>query len=255
MTTQELIAAVRARIDEQADVSLIPTALILEQASLAQTEFARSTLVLYDVSTATIAANDRWLALPSNLFVLKTVIFNGKQLRPISASELDFGYYSLANSSSLTSENTNRFGAWRETAGTPKFVVNDMHASQVRFVPYPSVSGEVSIEGYIVPPDLFFEESGTNPELTVNPQIPEVYHEVLLAGTLLRLFMLLDIDIYNQGKAQLYNAQWIQGIQDAQNNLRTSLRRQIRIMDLPMGFAYDSSVVQLNGTQPTKVAQ
>jgi hypothetical protein len=255
VTTQELIAAVRARIDEQADVSLIPTALILEQASLAQTEFARSTLALYDVSTATIAANDRWLALPSNLFVLKTVIFNGKQLRPISASELDFGYYSLANSSSLTSENTNRFGAWRETAGTPKFVVNDMHASQVRFVPYPSVSGEVSIEGYIVPPDLFFEESGANPELTVNPQIPEVYHEVLLAGALLRLFMLLDIDVYNQGKAQLYNAQWIQGIQDAQNNLRTSLRRQIRIMDLPMGFAYDSSVVQLNGTQPTKVAQ
>jgi hypothetical protein len=130
-----------------------------------------------------------------------------------------------------------------------------MHASQVRFVPYPSVSGEVSIEGYIVPPDLFFEESGANPELTVNPQIPEVYHEVLLAGTLLRLFMLLDIDIYNQGKAQLYNAQWIQGIQDAQNNLRTSLRRQIRIMDLPMGFAYDSSAVQLNGAQPTKVAQ
>lgn len=242
MTTQELIAAVRARIDEQADVSLIPTALILEQASLAQTEFARSTLALYDVSTATVAANDRWLALPSNLFVLKTVIFNGKQLRPISASELDFGYYSLANSTSLTSENTNRFGAWREATGTPKFVVNDMHASQVRFVPYPSVSGEVSIEGYVAPPGLFFEESGANPELTVNPQIPEVYHEVLLAGTLLRLFMLLDIDIYNQGKAQLYSVQWVQGVQEAQNNLRTNLRRQVRVMDLPMGFAYDNKL-------------
>jgi hypothetical protein len=117
-----------------------------------------------------------------------------------------------------------------------------MHASQVRFVPYPSVSGEVSIEGYVAPPGLFFEESGANPELTVNPQIPEVYHEVLLAGTLLRLFMLLDIDIYNQGKAQLYSVQWVQGVQEAQNNLRTNLRRQVRVMDLPMGFAYDNKL-------------
>lgn len=250
MNTQELIAAVRARMDDQVHVQLISTALLLEQASLVQTEFALKTLALYGVTTATVVANDKWLTLPSNLIVLKTVLFNGNQLRPISASELDFGYYSLSNYTSLVDENTSRFGTWREAAGTPKFVVNDMHVSQVRFVPYPTTGGTVSIEGYIVPSALYYDETGLHPELTVNPQIPSVYHEVLLAGTLLRLFMLFDVDIFNQGKAQLYNAQWIQGVQEAQNNLRTSLRRQVRIMDLPMGFTYDASTKQVGSTQP-----
>lgn len=242
MTTQELIAAVRARMDDQTSVPLVSTELLLEQASLVQTEFALRTLALYDIKSATVVANDKWLSLPSNMIVLKTVVFNGNQLRPISTSELDFGYYSLAAQTSILNENTNRFGAWREATGAPKFVVNDMHASQVRFVPYPSVGGTVSIEGYITPPVLYYDETGTHPELTVNPQIPAAYHEVLLAGTLLRLYVLFDVDIFNQGKAQLYTMQWVQGVQEAQNNLRTSLRRQVRIMDLPMGFAYDNKL-------------
>lgn len=249
MTTQELIAAVRARMDDLASVPLVSTALILEQASLTETEFALKTLALYGVTTISVAAGAKWLTLPSNLFVLKTVIFNGNQLRPISTSELDFGYYSFSNS--LTSENTSRFASWREAVGVPRFVVNDMHASQVRFVPYTSNAGTADVEGYIVPAKLYFDESGTHPELTVNPQIPVVYHEILLAGTLLRLFMLLDVDVYNQGIAQLYNALWVQGVQEAQNNLRTNLRRQVRIMDLPMGFAYDAGTKQVSNEQPT----
>jgi hypothetical protein len=52
---------------------------------------------------------------------------------------------------------------------------------------------------------------------------------------------LFDVDIFNSSKAQIYGMQWTQGLVEAQNNLRTSLRRQVRIMDLPRGFAFDTS--------------
>jgi hypothetical protein len=62
--------------------------------------------------------------------------------------------------------------------------------------------------------------------------------------------MQTDIDTFNQGKAQLYSTVWYQGIAEAQNNLRTSLRRQVRLMELPRGFVFDSlGVKQENSEQ------
>ena len=238
MNTAELITAIRVRFDDVATPTLVSTATILEQASLTQTEFARATLVLYDVISDTITAGEPWLDLPSNLFVVKAVIFNGSQLRPISASELDFGYYSFNNV-----ENATRFGGWRTATGTPKFVITDMHHDKVRLVPYPTANGTVSIEGYVAPSALV-EGTVTPPVTAVDPQIPEVYHELLIAGTLLRLYSLFDVDIFNSSKAQVYLKQWYDGVAEAQNNLRTSLRRQIRIMDLPRGFVFDSMAPQ-----------
>lgn len=235
MTTQELIAAIRVRLDDQVVPYLVPTATILEQLSLTQTEFARSTLALFSVATGTITAANPWLTLPTDMFLVKVVILNGLQLRAVTSSELDFGYYTFNNV-----ENEGSFGNWRAATGTPKFIVVDMYADRVRLVPTPISSATASVEGFIVPPDVFYDGVAT----TVNPQIPEVYHEVLMAGTLLRLYMLFDADILNPSKAQLYAAQWQQGLVEAQNILQTPLRRQIRLMELSRGFSYLTAPVE-----------
>lgn len=229
MTTQELIAAIRVRLDDQIVPYLASTATILEQLSLTQTEFARSTLALFSVASGTITAANPWLTLPTDMFLVKVVILNGLQLRAVTSSELDFGYYTFNNV-----ENEGSFGGWRAATGTPKFIVVDMYSDKVRLVPTPISNATVSVEGFIVPPDVFYDGVGT----TVNPQIPEVYHEILMAGTLLRLYMLFDADVLNPSKAQLYAAQWQQGLVDAQNILQTPLRRQMRLMELSRGFSY-----------------
>ena len=228
MTSEELIAAVRVRFDDENIPLLASTSTILEQASMAQVEFARSTLVLYDVVSSSITSGDYWLTLPANFFVLKSIILNGLQLRPITMSELDFGYFTFGT------ENAQRFSNWRAATGTPRFAVTDMYPDKIRLVPYPNANGTVSIEGYVYPADL------TLGPPAVDPQIPEVYHELLITGTLLRLNMQTDIDIRNPGMVQLYSTVWYQGIKEAQNNLRTALRRQVRVMELPRGFSFDT---------------
>lgn len=239
MTSAELLAAVRVRFDDVTPPYFASDATILEQASLAQVEFARATLALYDVVSETITGNDPWLTLPSNFFVLKTVILNGKQLRPITVSELDFGYFTFAV------ENSNRFSDWREAKGTPKFVITDMYPDKVRLVPYLATNATVSMEGYVAPSAL---------TLGVDPQIPEVYHELLVVGTLLRLNSQTDVDTFNPAKILLYSTQWYQGIAEAQNNLRTSLRRQVRVMEIPRGFAFDTGVQKQENTSERPVA-
>lgn len=241
MTSAELIAAVRVRFDDEATPYLVSDATILAQATLAESEFAKSTLALYNVSTAEVEAGDLWLALPSNMFVLKTVILNGNQLRPVSISELDFGYFTFSST-----ENSQRFSNWRTATGTPRFVVTDMHPDQVRLVPYPNVDYTVDIEGYVTSSSLALP-TGV-PPVGVDPQIPEAYHELLVIGTLFRLNMQTDIDTFNQGKAQLYSTVWYQGIAEAQNNLRTSLRRQLRLMELPRSFLFDTGSIRQEST-------
>lgn len=233
MNSAELITAVRIRFDDVVTPYLASDATILGQASLAQAEFARSTLALYDVADGEIIADNPWLELPANFFVLKTVTLNGKQLRPITVNELDFGYFTFGRT-----ENSQRYANWREAKSTPKFVVTDMYPNQVRLVPCPSVDADVSLEGYVIPPDLALPTG--IPPTGVDPQIPEAYHELLVVGTLFRLNMQTDIDAFNLGKAQLYSTVWYQGITEAQNNLRTSLRRQVRLMELPRGFVFDA---------------
>lgn len=226
MNSLELLAAIRTRLDDIKLPTRVSDETIFQQASLTQVEFARTTLVLYDVATSSITAGSAFLDLPSNFFVLKVIILDGLQLRPITISELDFGYYSFNSV-----ENTGRFGNWRAATGTPKFVVVDMYPDKVRMVPYPSANASVSLEGYVVPPDL---------SATSNPLIPAIYHELLVSGTLVRLYSLFDVDVFNSSKAQVYAAQWYQGLVEAQNNLRTSLRRQVRLMELPRGFVFDA---------------
>jgi hypothetical protein len=238
MTSAELLAAVRVRFDDVATPYLASDATILEQASLAQTEFARNTLALYGVASGAVTANDPWLTVPSNFFVLKTVILNGKQLRPVTVSELDFGYFTFGST-----ENSQRFSNWRAATGTPRFAVTDMYPDKIRLVPYPNANGTVSIEGYVYPTDL------TLGPPAVDPQIPEVYHELLITGTLLRLNMQTDIDIRNPGMVQLYSTVWYQGIKEAQDNLRTALRRQVRVMELPRGFSFDTGISKDNEQQ------
>jgi hypothetical protein len=230
MNSVELVAAIRTRMDDLVAPYRVSTETILEQVSLTQTEFARATLVLYSiVDDVDVEADNPWLEIPSNVCVVKTVILNGQQLRPISLSELDFGYYT-----SNGVENSKRFGNWRAATGVPKFIVTDMYADKVRFVPYPIVDGTATIEAYVIPAALTI--SGT----PVNPEIPEVYHELLLAGTLVRLFALYDVDTINTNVAQIYNSQWQRGLVEAQNTLRTALRRQARVMELPRSFIFDS---------------
>lgn len=225
MNSAELITAVRIRLDDTKVRHRVTDETILEQATFTQIEFARATLVLYDVASSSITAGDPWLTLPSNFFVVKTVILGTAQLRPITLSELDFGYFTLT-----TTENDSRFNGWRAVTGTPKFVVTDTYPDKLRLVPIPIANATVSIEGYVVSPAI---------TAVVSPTIPEMYHEVLVAGILLRLYSLFDIDVFNSSKAQVYGNQWYQGIAEVQNNLRTPLRRNIRVMELPRGFSFD----------------
>ncbi len=230
MTSEELIAAVRVRLDDVALPYRVASSLILEQASLTQTEFARSTLALYGVSSGAVTADDPWLDIPETMVVVKTVVLGGVQLRPITTGELDFGYFTINDA-----ENSGRFGGWRALTGTPKFVVIDMYPDKVRLVPYPDEDGTASIEGFVTPPDLVFDGIAT----PVNPQIPLMYHELLMAGTLLRLYLLMDVDVADANKAQFYGKQWYEGLTEARHNLQTALRRQMRVMELPRGFIHD----------------
>ena len=239
MTTQELIAAIRVRLDDTIVPYLVSTTTILEQLSLTQTEFARATLALFNTAGGTITAADPWLTLPTNMFLVKVVILNGLQLRVVTSSELDFGYYTFNDV-----ENDGRFSNWRAATGTPKFVVVDMYSDKVRLVPIPISNAIASVEGFVVPLDVFFDETPGSVVPAVNPQIPEVYHEILMAGTLLRLYMLFEVEILNPSKAQLYSTQWQQGLIEAQNILQTPLRRQMRLMELSRGFSYLTQPVE-----------
>jgi hypothetical protein len=234
MTSAELLLAVRIRFDDTMSPYLVSDATILQEASLAQTEFARNTLALYEISSGAITAADQWLTLPTDMYILKTVILNGLQLRPITVSELDYGYFTLT-----TSENSSRFSGWRATTGTPKFVVTDMQPSKVRLVPIPILTETASIEGYVLPPNLSVTSSPA-----VNPEIPDVYHELLIIGTLFRLNSQTDIDTANENKSKFFGTLWYQGITEAQVNLRTSLRRQTRIMKLPRGYVFDAGATK-----------
>lgn len=243
MTTEELIAAIRIRLDDIIETPpRVSTETIIEQASLTQTEFARTTLVLYEEVDVYVDADIAWVDVPSNFCVLKSAILNGVQLRPITTSELDFGYYSFNNI-----ENSGRFANWRAATGTPKFLITDMFPDKARLVPYSTTDITISLGGYVIPPALALEIPAVPPGNStpaVNPIIPEMYHELLLVGTLMRLFVLFDVDVFNSEKAQVYSTQWYQGLVEAQNNLRTSLRRQVRIMDLPRGFSFDMPKAQ-----------
>lgn len=232
MTTEELIAAIRVRLDDvyTSDPPRVSDDTIIEQASLTQTEFARATLVLFEETNVVVDANTAWVDIPSNFCVLKSAVLNGLQLRPVTMSELDFGYYSFNNI-----ENSGRFANWRAATGVPMFLVVDMFPDKARLVPYSTTEITISLEGYIIPPALAVGFTA------VNPMIPEMYHELLLVGTLMRLFSLFDVDVNDPAKAQVYSTQWYQGITEAQNNLRTGLRRQVRVMDLPRGFSFDIS--------------
>ena len=232
MTTEELIAAIRVRLDDvyTSDPPRVSDDTIIEQASLTQTEFARATLVLFEETNVVVDANTAWVDIPSNFCVLKSAVLNGLQLRPVTMSELDFGYYSFNNV-----ENSGRFANWRAATGVPMFLVVDMFPDKARLVPYSTTEITISLEGYIIPPALAVGLTA------VNPMIPEMYHELLLVGTLMRLFSLFDVDVNDPAKAQVYSTQWYQGITEAQNNLRTGLRRQVRVMDLPRGFSFDIS--------------
>lgn len=225
MTSAELLTAIRTRLDDNLLPVLVSDETIFEQASFTQVEFARTTLAFYDVVMSSITAGIPWLDLPSNFCVLKTIILGDTQLRPVTISELDFGYFTLT-----TTENSSRFSNWRAATGTPKFVVVDMYPDKVRLVPCPTTNSNVYLEGYVVPSDITESES---------PSIPDMYGELLVSGTLLRLYSLFDVDIFNSSKAQVYGAQWYQGLIEAQNNLQTNLRRQIRFMELPRGFVFN----------------
>ena len=242
MTTEELIAAIRVRLDDvyTSDPPRVSDNTIIEQASLTQTEFARATLALFEEADVDVDANTAWVDIPSNFCVLKSAILNGSQLRPITTSELDFGYYSFNNNI----ENSGRFANWRAATGVPMFLVVDMFPDKARLVPYSTTEITVNLEGYIIPPTLALSIPANPPAEevpAVNPMIPEMYHELLLVGTLMRLFSLFDVDVRDPAKAQVYSTQWYQGITEAQNNLRTGLRRQVRVMDLPRGFSFDIS--------------
>ena len=225
MTSAELLAAIRLRLDDVTTPYRVTDAQIYEQASFTQSEFARATLVLYASASANVTLGNPLLTLPSNIFVVKTVILGGLQLRPITLSELDYGYFTLS-----TTENLGRFSNWRAATGTPKFVVVDAYPDKVILVPTPIANATATVEGYIVPAAI---------TALVPPAIPEMYHEVLVSGTLLRLYSLFDVDVFDSSKAQVYGAQWYQGLAEAQNNLRTSLRRQVRLMELPRGFVFE----------------
>ena len=234
MTSEELLSTIRAHLDDVVSVNYrIADTTILQHASFAQSEFARATLAVYNISPGVVTGNDPWITLPDTMIVVKSVILNGLQLRPITASELDFGYYSFNSI-----ENTNRFDNWRVATGTPKFVVTDMYENKIRLVPYTTSNSTVSIEGFIVPPALVFD--GINPD--VDPQIPEMYHELLVVGSLLRLYLFMDPDVEDTTRSQFYMTRWYQGIGEAQRNLRTDLRRQSRVMDLPRGFGFGSEL-------------
>jgi hypothetical protein len=122
-----------------------------------------------------------------------------------------------------------------------------MYPDKVRLVPYPKTNGTVSMEGYVSPVSLALSTEAS--PTAVNPQIPAVYHELLVIGTLLRLNMQTDIDTFNPGRTQIYSTVWYQGIKEAQNNLRTTLRRQVRVMELPRGFSFDTGIPESNEQQ------
>lgn len=224
MNAVELVRAVRVRFDDENLPYLVSDETILEQASMAEGEFARATLALYDIATSTTEVGNSLVSLPSNFFTLSAVMLNNVQLRLVTVSELDFGYYTFDGV-----ENSRRFGDWRTATGVPRFAVIDMYPDKIRLVPSPTSVGTINMEGYAYPPSL---------SISSTPQIPSAYHELLVIGTLLRLNLQTDIDISNPGKAQIYSEIWYKGIAAAQENFRTALRRHVRVMELPRGFNF-----------------
>ena len=237
MTITELIALVRLKLDDTVEPYRVPDAAIADELNWAQADFARATLAIFlseDTTTSTA-----WVSLPERLLFIKTLIIGNAQVRPVGVHELDYGYFTLDGTEAAN------FSAWRAATGTPKFAVVDLEADRARLVPAPTTETTVTIEGYAlpIPMDLDADDS---------PSIPLGFHQSLATGALASLYASEDVEVVDAGQVQKYQADWQQVLTRGRAQLRTDLRLQIRSMNLPRGFAFDTQqVVGVPNGQPT----
>ena len=220
MTTVEILALLRIAFDDTVEPYLVSDADCLSALSRAQSDFAAETLCIFDgLTTAAITQDDPYITLPEGTVWIKAALYNSILLNIVTQHELDYGYFSLNNS-----ESNSRFTNWRSKLGVPKFLVTDLGSLTSRLVPFPGISGTITLERYRLPAEL---------SLIQNPEIVIQYHRDLITGALVHLYSIQDADVYDPQRSLEFLTKWQLILDGAKIQLQTDLRRQERRLDLP----------------------
>jgi len=241
MTTIELLALLRITFDDTVTPYLVSDIDCLRALSRAQNDFAAETLCIFDGLTSVVATqNDPYIILPEGTVWVKAALYDSILLKVVTQHELDYGYFSLNGG-----ESSSRFSNWRNQTGTPKFLSTDLGALTSRLVPFPNVSGTITLERYRLPVEL---------TLIQNPEIAIQYHNDLIIGALVHLYGIQDADVYDPQKSLESLTKWHLILDRAKIQLQTELRRQERRLDLPPGVLFiqgKNNIIGLNQTTNT----
>jgi hypothetical protein len=220
MTTVELLALLRTTFDDTVEPYLVSDVDCLQALSRAQSDFAAETLCIFDgLTTVDAIENNPYITLPEGTVWIKAALYNSILLKTATQHELDYGYFSFNGV-----ENVSILSNWRGQIGIPKFLVTDLGSLTSRLVPFPSVSGTITLERYRLPAEL---------SLIQDPEIVIQYHRDLITGALVHLYEIHDADVYDPQKSLKSYTKWQLILSGAKVQLQTDLRRQERRLDLP----------------------
>ncbi len=226
MNTQELVAEIKLRIDDEIAPRIFKDADILLALNDAQNEFALRTLCLFDGgSQVAVKAQSPWVDLPEGTcWITAAWLSSEAVLRLVTQHELEFGYFELNGV-----ETTMRQSDWRMAEGTPTFLVTDLGLLSVRLVPRPLLGDSLFIERYRLPVTLVL--AGT-------PEIPVLYHRDLIIGALAYLYDIPDTETYDKNAAVLKQNMWERRLVIAEQLLQTALRISVRAIPPPPGSGF-----------------
>lgn len=242
MTLAELMTAVRRKLDDEVGKTAVDEDTLVEALNAAQNEFASETLCIFSSDSVAYSGGNSFVTMPVGHLWTIAADLAGTPLTKVTVHQLDYGHFELGGSESVT-----RFSAWRAATGTPKFIVTDYGPGQARLVPQPTAGGNITVERYCLPTTPLDQEVAPD----ADPEIPLAYHEGLVYGALAYLFDIPDLEIYDVGRAGLYAAKWTKYIGTAQVALQTAVRRQDRILELPVGSGFPQPGGNTIGAVPT----
>ena len=225
-TTADLISQARIKIDDLIEPYLVPDSDIVTALSNAQYDFALHTLCVYSATTTlNLLASNAWVTRPTDIIFCRTIVrSNGKQIRPATSAELDYGAWS-----DIVGGTAIRQPAWRALVGDPRFVVTDLDTNKWRLVPIPIADEAVEVEMYTIPQPI---------TLTHNPEIPEQYQSDLVIGAAVELYGSQNIEIYNPQVAAKWLEKWQRALDTARMQLDTASRVTDRRFILPRTIEY-----------------
>lgn len=193
VTTQQLLTRVREKLNDIVEPFLFSDGKIYDALSRAQRDFVERTLCLQRVFELQLLEGISEYPLDEYTMKVRRISDeNGYVIQPRTVSEMDLGFVTR-DYGQMTVMN------WRAMTGQPRYAVTDLVDRRLFFVPTPATDVKVSVEAYVYPEDL---------SETTEPEIPVRWVDELLAGALMNLFRLHDMELYDPREAEAWEKRW-----------------------------------------------